>query len=210
MMTPPPPPANAAPCRARRPDLTITSGRARRVATRALLGVPGAFGLALLLAISLPVLFGCRSLVVMSGSMEPAIPTGSVVVVKRIPAAEIAVGDVISFRSPEDPGRILTHRAQAVAVEGGSVEVETRGDANTGAESWDIDATGTVGRVAFHVPLLGYLVAPLQGTVPRLLLVVVPALLLCGFLIADIWRPGTSRGRSRARTQLNPAGRSGA
>jgi signal peptidase len=171
--------------------------------------VPATLGLALLLAVSLPILFGCRSLVVMSGSMEPAISTGSVVVVRRIPAAEIAVGDVVSFHSPET-GSVLTHRVQAVAVGEGPIEVETRGDANTGTESWAIEPAGTVGRLVFEIPYLGYLLAPLQGAAPRLLLVVAPALLLGGFLLADIWRPRSPGARRRVGMAPSPAGSGGA
>jgi signal peptidase len=191
------------------PEAPATTSRARRLIVRLLLGTPAASLVALLLAVALPVLFGCRSMVIMSGSMEPAIPTGSVVVVRRIPAAGIAVGDVVSFLNPEDPGRTLTHRVQAVAGEGGRIDVVTRGDANTGTESWSIDAAGAVGRVAFHLPLLGYLLAPLQGKLPRLLLVVSPALLLGASLIAEIWHsPARTRRRSLRRAS-RPA-RSGA
>ncbi len=182
------PPAAAAPRpAASSPRRPAARRRRPRRAIRVLLALPAAFGLTLLLAISLPMLFGCRSLVVMSGSMEPGIATGSVVVVKRIPAAEIAVGDVVSFHSPES-GRILTHRVQAVAVGEGVIEVQTRGDANTGTESWAIEPTGTVGRLVFEIPYLGYALAPLQGVAPRLLLVVMPALALGGILLASIWR----------------------
>ncbi len=174
--------------------------RGRRAVTRALLTLPAFVSLALTLAIALPVLFGCRTLVVMSGSMEPAISTGSVVVVKRMPAAQIAVGDVISFQSPESAGRTLTHRVRAVESVDGRVEVETRGDANTGSESWSIDPGGAVGRLIYHVPFAGYLLAPLQMTPARLLLVVVPALLLGVSLLRDIWR-------SPAGARKRPAGR---
>ena len=209
------PPAAAAPRpTASSPRRPAARRRRPRRAIRVLLALPAAFGLTLLLAISLPMLFGCRSLVVMSGSMEPGIATGSVVVVKRIPAAEMAVGDVVSFHSPET-GRILTHRVQAVAAGEGVIEVQTRGDANTGTESWAIEPTGTVGRLVFEIPYLGYALAPLQGVLPRLLLVVMPALALGVVLLASIWRdPAGSaakpRGRRwRARKALRPAGSEG-
>ena len=155
--------------------------------------MPAAAVLGLLLTLSVPVAFGCRSLVVMSGSMEPAIPTGAVVVVKRVPADSVKVGDVVSFRSPEQGGRVLTHRVVSVAAVDGRVEVETRGDANTGTESWAIDPQGVVGRVVFHIPLAGYALAPLQGPLPRLLLVAVPALLLAVVITVEIWRPSRDR-----------------
>ncbi|MBN2113923.1 MAG: signal peptidase I, partial [Acidimicrobiia bacterium] len=143
-------------------------------------------------------------LVVMSGSMEPAIPTGSLLLVRRIPAAEMAVGEVVSFRHPDDPGRLLTHRVQSVSVEGDRVMVETRGDANTGAEKWAVSGSGTVGRAVWHLPLLGYLVVPIQGVAARILLLVAPALALAVLLLIDIWRPGV--GRPGRRPAPLPAG----
>jgi signal peptidase I len=169
-----------------------------KVMRRLLWGLPTLLVLIVLAALSLPVLFGCRSLVVMSGSMEPSIPTGAVVVVKRIPASALEVGDVVSFRSSEEGGRVLTHRVQRVEMQEGRVAVETRGDANTGSESWVIDPQGVVGRVVFHLPLAGYALAPLQGLLPRLLLVVVPALALAVLLLVDIWHPERAR-RAPAR-----------
>ena len=88
---------------------------------------------------------------------------------------------------------MLTHRVVSVAAADGRVEVETRGDANTGTESWAIDPQGVVGRVVFHVPLAGYALAPLQGPLPRLLLVAAPALLLAVLITVEIWRPGRDR-----------------
>lgn len=179
-------------------------GRARTIA-RAVAALPATLLVALLLTLALPVAFGCRSLVVMSGSMEPTVPTGSVVVVKSIPGAAIAVGDVISFHPPEDTARIVTHRVLAVTEQDGKVAVETRGDANTGSEKWSIDPAGTVGRVVFHIPYLGYLLAPLRGPGPRLALVVVPAVLLAALLVYDIWHPRRRLGRPE-RAASRPAG----
>lgn len=176
------------------------------------MGLPTVLALALLAALGLPVLFGCRSLVVMSGSMQPAISTGSVVIVKQVAASGIAVGDVVSFRNPEDTSEILTHRVRAVETRDGRLQVETRGDANTGGEKWSIDPAGTVGRVVFKVPYLGYLLAPLQGRLARLALVVAPALLLGAHLVFTIWRAPVgpavgrpARQRARRRSALRPA-----
>jgi len=173
-----------------------SSARRRRLPgalARGLLSGATAAALILLLVVALPVPFGYRSLVVMSGSMEPAIPTGSLLLVRRISAAQVAVGDVVSFRHPDEPGRLLTHRVQAVSTEDDRVMVQTRGDANTGAENWVVPASGTVGRATWHLPLLGYLVVPLQGTAARILLLVAPALALAVLLLVDIWRPGSRR-----------------
>jgi signal peptidase len=162
--------------------------------------------LALSLALPVPVFVGFRALVVMSGSMEPAISTGSLVVVRRVPAESIAVGQVVSFVSPEGTGQVITHRVQSVSRADGEVAVETKGDANTGSEKWSIGASGVVGRVVFHIPYLGYVLAYLGGRTARLLLVVMPALALAGVLVAGIWHRPADGGAAR-RSRRAPGGR---
>lgn len=79
-------------------------------------GLWAAFGLVagLLLALTLPRLFGMPVLVVLSGSMEPALATGDVVIESRISPLDAKVGDIVTFRDPERPERLITHRVRSV------------------------------------------------------------------------------------------------
>lgn len=56
---------------------------------------------------TLPRLLGYEVYVVVSGSMEPAIPVGSALYVEIVPPEEVEVGDVIAFY---DRGAVITHR----------------------------------------------------------------------------------------------------
>ncbi len=143
----------------------------------------------LFVAVSAPYLFGGRSLTVLSGSMEPQLHVGDVVVVEQVHPLDIKVGDIVSFRDPEDASRLITHRVREIEVHGGSVAFVTKGDANTSVESWKTTTDGTVGRVRFHVWRLGYLMIWIRSPLGRLGMVVVPALLLGGFELWQIWRP---------------------
>jgi signal peptidase len=151
------------------------------------------FGFGLVLAVTLPNLFGMRDLTVLSGSMEPTIHTGDVVVEHQIPSLDARIGDVVSFKDPDDPGVLITHRIQDIQVHDGVVEFVTKGDANTGVERWKISADGTIGRVEYHVWRLGYLLYWIRGRLGRLLLVVLPALLLGAYELLRIWRPKNRR-----------------
>ena len=55
-----------------------------------------------LLAIAVPLAFGARPYTVLTGSMEPTISPGDVVIDERISPLEARVGDVVTFRDPED------------------------------------------------------------------------------------------------------------
>lgn len=93
-----------------------------------------------------------------TGSMSPTIPTGSLAVVKEIPASEIKVGDVITVSRGE--GELpVTHRVLSTAPIGGSTySVEMKGDANDGPDPRPYEVT-EVRKVYWHVPGLAYAVA---------------------------------------------------
>jgi signal peptidase len=149
------------------------------------------FGLwaGLAMSITLPHLFGNRSLTVLSGSMEPTISTGDMVVVAPMTAMEAHVGDVVSFADPQNPEILITHRIRDIDVLAEQVRFVTKGDANSGTEEWYLDRDGTMGRVTFRVWKLGYVLFWLGSFYGRLALVVAPALLLGAYEIFRIWRP---------------------
>jgi signal peptidase I len=136
-----------------------------------------------------PSIFGGRSLTVMSGSMEPALGVGDVVINGRVTPADVRVGDIVTFSDPEGTGKLLTHRVRRVRIADGTAHVVTKGDNSNAVERWDMPAEGSLGRVEFRVPLLGFLVFWLHGPLARISLIVIPALLLAGFELWRIWRP---------------------
>ena len=169
----------------------------RRAARRALTVVTWtavACAAAVMLAIGLPYAFGFKSFTVMSGSMEPAIGTGAVVVERPIAPREARVGDVVTFKDPEGTGRLITHRVTSVRLRGDGARFVTKGDANNTAERWNVPADGSIGRVAYDVPKVGYLMVHAGGRYGRLLLLALPALLLAAYEVFRIWRPEPEKG----------------
>lgn len=155
----------------------------------ALLLVVGAF-----VVQAFPDLVGAdHSLIVQSGSMEPAIGTGSVVFVTDIPPEQAVEGDVITFQ--DDGGNLVTHRVHEKYATENSLRFVTKGDANEGPDPEPVyrgDYVGTVPEV--HLPLIGtlYLSIPFMGYVLSfantglgwLVLVVVPLTLL---VFNELW-----------------------
>lgn len=136
-----------------------------------------------------PQLDGYRSLTVRSGSMTPAIETGDVVVTKSISPLAARVGDVVTFVDPEGTGKLFSHRVQSVRAAGDEVAFVTRGDANTSTEHWRVPAGGSIGRVAYRIPKIGYALSWIDSGLARLALIAIPALLLLWAAIVRIWRP---------------------
>lgn len=95
---------------------------------------------------------GMQPLVVRSGSMEPTIETGSMILVKRIDAAEIRVGDVLAVERP-DRTRV-THRVVAVEHRGDTAELTMKGDANEDPDPIPVTVRHAY-RLAWHVPMVG-------------------------------------------------------
>lgn len=160
---------------------------------RQLLGGVGwaslAAGLALALLLALPLAFGARPHTVLTGSMEPAIAAGDVVVVEPISPAEAHVGDVVTFRDPEDQSRLITHRVRSVRREGAHLWFVTQGDANNTTERWRVAASGEVSRVVYVVPWVGHVAALAQGPLGVSLFLLVPLLLFAAEELVRIWRP---------------------
>ena len=131
-----------------------------------------------------PVVGADNSYVVLSGSMEPAIAPGDAVVVASVPAASIAVGDVITFRTGGSDVPV-THRVVGV-TEGpdGKRAFVTKGDANEDADLQPVTAPQIVGRVAFTVPYVGHVIQFVNSPTGFVALVLVPVGLL---LIDEVW-----------------------
>src|SRR5699024_700722 len=90
---------------------------------------------ALVVDLVVPRLFGATPYAVLTSSMSPSLPAGSLVVVRPVRPESIGVGSVITYqlRSGEPAG--VTHRVVAQAVDGtGARTWRTRGDANDVAD----------------------------------------------------------------------------
>ncbi|AMY20853.1 MULTISPECIES: signal peptidase I [Nocardiaceae] len=110
--------------RIRRPD--------RRLAARiadAVLSVLAAGGVVCIVAVALSVTMNISLIMFKTGSMSPTIPTGSLAVVREVPAASVVPGDVVTVaRVGELP---VTHRVVRTSPSaGGATLLELKGDAN--------------------------------------------------------------------------------
>jgi signal peptidase len=160
---------------------------------RRLAGLAGwavvAAGVALALAIAGPLAFGDHPHTDLSGSMEPAISPGDVVIDEQIAPAEARVGDIVTFRDPEDQAKLLTHRVVRVRRAGSHFWFVTKGDANNTREHWRVAADGEIGRVLYTVPWVGHIAVLARTPLGWVVLVGVPLLLLAAEELVRIWRP---------------------
>jgi signal peptidase len=149
-----------------------------------------ALGMALAVvgALVLPLAFQGRPLTVLSGSMEPALMTGDVVVVRKVAPLSVAPGDIVTFREPNGR-RLITHRVRHMRQENGVVHFVTKGDANRLVERWKLPEDRPIRRVLYRIPLLGYGLNLFRTRIGLVLLVGVPLALLAVVELWSIWRP---------------------
>jgi signal peptidase len=145
------------------------------------------FCMAMLAVVALPNAIGMRSFTVMSGSMEPTIHVGDVVIDKKISPLDARPGDIITFSDPSGKKRLITHRVRSYRVKGGVVQIVTKGDANNTVERWTVPAGGHIGKVELRVWKIGYPLVYAHSRYGLIGLVAIPAFLLCLLELKRIW-----------------------
>jgi len=120
------------------------------------------------------ILRGYKSFMVLSGSMEPTINIGDIVITHK--QINYFKNDTITFYGPEN--RVVTHRIALIKEQDGDTIIITKGDANRSIDSDTITPSKIIGKVIFIVPKLGFVVS-FSRTIPGLvLLIFVPAVAL--------------------------------
>lgn len=112
---------------------------------------------------------------VQSGSMEPTINTGSVVLIQKPVAYK--EDDIITFLDT-NKNDTTTHRILAIKNVNGEKIFTTRGDANRGEDRETIKENQILGKVFFSAPYLGYTVSFAKTQMGFIFLIVVPAVII--------------------------------
>lgn len=119
---------------------------------------------------------GIKLFTVQSGSMIPALKTGSIVIDRS--QSSYKQGDIITFFDLQKPKVTITHRIAEVKTDNNLVKYITRGDANNANDSDEINRADVVGKVLLTIPYLGYPVAFAKTQTGFMLLIVIPATIL--------------------------------
>ncbi|MEK7653403.1 MAG: signal peptidase I [Patescibacteria group bacterium] len=129
-----------------------------------------------LLASILPVTGGYKFFVVTSGSMEPTIHTGSLVLTKA--ETNYQVGDIITFGKASRLKQPTTHRIFAQGDDLGAPVFTTKGDANNAPDREEIKNRDIIGKVVFSVPYVGYAVDAIKKPIGFILIIFIPAIII--------------------------------
>ena len=138
----------------------------------------------------IPTIMGYGFMRTLTGSMEPAIPVHSFIVVDTDNSQVYQVGDIITFHSSDDAleGSLNTHRIVAVedAADGTPV-YRTKGDANNAADGGLVHYKNVIGTPIFTIPKLGYFADYIQNPPGTYVAISAGAILLLMVFLPDLF-----------------------
>ena len=132
---------------------------------------------------------GLQVFSVLSGSMEPAYHTGSLIYVKKADAANLQEGKVITFMLDEDT--VATHRIVGVVPDKedqGVVRYRTKGDANDVEDSSLVHYKNVIGTPIFTIPYLGYAANYIQNPPGMYVSIAAAAVILLMVFLPDLFK----------------------
>lgn len=135
--------------------------------------------------------FGFMTFRVVTGSMEPTIHVGALMLTRETDISDIKLNDIVCFRSQDSQiwGSIVTHRVvNVMELEDGSILLETKGDANTVADGYYVKESNLVGKVIWYTgddSTLASMFSFFTSEVGFLACIVFPGLLLLGLIFKD-------------------------
>ena len=129
-------------------------------------------------------LFGIQVYSVISGSMEPEYPVGSLIYVKKVDPSEIKVDDVITYVLPSETPS--THRV--VRIDEEKQRFYTKGDANETEDGAPVHFKNLIGTPVFKIPYLGYVAYYIQHPPGMYIAIAAGTILLILVFLPDLFK----------------------
>lgn len=137
--------------------------------------------------------FGYSNFRIVSGSMEPTIPVGSITVAKQVDITDVDIDDIIVYVSRDGimTGEFITHRVIDIVEEDGETYLETQGDANSISDTYYVDEDNFFGEVVFYTQeknMLTIIFNIVSSPIGFLGVIVIPCFLICSYILSDCMR----------------------
>ena len=125
----------------------------------------------------IPSIFGIKTFVVVSGSMEPELSIGDIV--KETGKNQLMEKDIISYREDQ---KIITHRIYSIMLVNGDIMYQTKGDSNNLFDNQLVKYDDIEGKVIFIIPKLGNILIFLQNKNIIMFIIIIYYILMLGML----------------------------
>lgn len=135
---------------------------------------------------------GFQFISVLTGSMQPEIEPGSLILVKKVTDPEkLKVNDVITFKSPRNEKQLITHRIVEVKKMDSKILFITKGDANLTADVEEVESTNVFGKYYqdFTIPYGGYILQLTKTKMGYIVFFIIPVLVLIISSLSNYWSP---------------------
>lgn len=113
-----------------------------------------------------------KPMIVLSGSMQPVMMTGDVILISPVEPENIKVSDIIAFKNANS---VVTHRVISITD---TNEFQTKGDANEDEDGSVVEGSNVIGKVVFVIPYIGYLTDITKDPKIFFFVVIIPSLLI--------------------------------
>ena len=155
--------------------------------------------------IVIPKLAGATPLTVLTTSMEPGLPPGTLIMVRPVEMSDIQVGDIITYQIRSGEPDVITHRVIGIQpVATGEMRLILQGDNNGAADELPVRKEQVQGKFWYSVPYAGFVNSWVNGTNRPWILPVIAGL----FLAYAVWMIISGIfGRSKKPTGRRVAGR---
>jgi signal peptidase I len=153
--------------------------------------INGVFGVLMLVLIVMtigPKLYPFDTFYVRTGSMDPTISVGALVIATQAPASSLEVGDIIVFPRPDRRDVMVVHRIHAVENSSRGKVFVTKGDANDAPDGWRVAATGSGWHYRASIHGLGFAVGWLRIALSKQGWVGALAILVGVWALVSIWQ----------------------
>ena len=152
------------------------------------------------LVIVVPAVTGSTPYTILTSSMEPGLPPGTLVVVKPIDPDEIVMGTVLTYQLESGEPTVVTHRVVAIqgeTVADGERQFITKGDANSAADEKPVKEVQIRGAVWYSVPWIGWINNLVNGDMRA---VIIP-IIATGLFVYAGWMIVSSRLEKRRKAR---------
>lgn len=119
--------------------------------------IAGLVVLVLAAVVIIPRLGGGSAYTILTGSMRPTMPPGTLVVDRHAPPSQIRIGDVVTYQLHSGQPEVATHRVVAISISlRGDYVFTTKGDANPSPDPTPVEPVQIRGKVWYAVPYLAW------------------------------------------------------
>jgi len=137
-------------------------------------------------AVIVPATTGSKTYTILTRSMEPGMPPGTLIVTRAVDPHSLVVGDIITYQLRSGEPEVVTHRiVRVVESSDGSRMFILRGDNNAADDAKPVRSVQIRGKVWYAVPLIGH-VAIGTGLEGRAFIVGIGAIALFGYAATQV------------------------